>query len=187
MDPDPELDVTLSNGRRVVTYQIRSVAPDLWAVAEPGVRRVIRGAAALATREQLDARIAVHLAAGWVPVDAHSTTMPPILATPLSPDLVLQISSLLEALARAGPALRSVDPSGQLWAACSIFRQRAWRFGLGARRGRFARARQERRLGELAEQAGNLPAAILHYRAALASHKGAGVKRQLHRLMRHRP
>jgi hypothetical protein len=47
---------------------------------------------------------------------------------------------------------------------------------------RVRRARQERRLGELAEQAGDLPAAILHYRAALASHAGVGVKRRLTRL-----
>jgi hypothetical protein len=34
----------------------------------------------------------------------------------------------------------------------------------------------------LAEQAGDRPAAILHYRAALASHAGVGVKRRLARL-----
>jgi hypothetical protein len=54
MDPDAELDVTLSNGRRVVAYQI----------------------AALDARRRLDARMAPRLAAGWVPgvyADAPST------------------------------------------------------------------------------------------------------------------
>ena len=46
MDWDPELDVTLSNGRRVVTFQIAAIAEggEAWAVLEPGaLRRVIRG------------------------------------------------------------------------------------------------------------------------------------------------
>jgi hypothetical protein len=58
MDWDPELDVSLSNGRRVVTFQIAAVAgahDEAWAVLEPGaLRRVIRGrAAALATRQRV--------------------------------------------------------------------------------------------------------------------------------------
>jgi hypothetical protein len=51
MDWDPELDVTLSNGRRVVTFQIAAVAGvrEAWAVLQPGaLRRVIRGDAAAA-------------------------------------------------------------------------------------------------------------------------------------------
>jgi hypothetical protein len=37
MDVDPELDVTLSNGRRLVTFQIAALDPDLstWTVVEP--------------------------------------------------------------------------------------------------------------------------------------------------------
>src|SRR6266849_4923308 len=133
MDWDPELDVTLSDGRRVATFQIAAAAEarETWAVVEPGAPpRVIRGTgAALAARQRVDTRIAARLAAGWVPVDGRSSTsaVPP---TPLAPDLVLQISSLLEALKRARPALRAADPSGQLWAACHVFRQQAWRFGV---------------------------------------------------------
>jgi len=71
MDPDPELDVTLSNGRRVVTFQISALDRDLgtWTVGEPFVpRRVILGdAEALALRRRVDARIAARLAAGWSP------------------------------------------------------------------------------------------------------------------------
>src|SRR5713226_3206038 len=92
MDWDPELDVSLSNGRRVVTFQIAAVAGagDAWAVLEPGaLRRVILGrAAALATRQRVDLRIATRLAAGWVPVDGGPGTP----RDPLPPDLVLQIS-----------------------------------------------------------------------------------------------
>jgi len=161
MDWDPELDVTLSNGRRVLTFQIAAVAEarEAWAILEPGaLRRVTLGrAAALAARQRVARRIAARLAAGWLPADGRPAGTP----TPLPPDLVLQISSLL---------------------ACHLFRCQAWRFGVGAPGARIARARRERRLGELAEQAGNIPAAILHYRAALASHAGVGVTRRLAQL-----
>src|SRR5712692_6673456 len=148
MDWDPELDVTLSNGRRVATFQIAAVAEarETWAVVEPGAPpRVIRGnGAALATRQRVDTRIAARLAAGWVPVDGRPAGTPPGAPTPLPPDLVLQISSLLEGLTRARPALRAADPSGQLWAACHVFRHQAWRFGVGVPHTRVLRARQER-------------------------------------------
>ena len=112
---------------------------------------------------------------------------PLVPPTSLSPDLVLQIRSLLEALDRARPALRAADPLGQLWASCHAFMQHARRFGIGAPGARIARAQTERRLAELAEQAGDLPAAILHYRAALASQASVGVKRRLALLARHWP
>src|SRR6266849_1550086 len=187
MDWDPELDVSLSNGRRVVTFQIAAVEgahDEAWAVLEPGaLRRVILGrAAALAARQRVDTRIAARLAAGWVPVDRPRADAPGIPPTPVPPDLGLQIGSLLEALARRRHALGAADPSGQLWAACQVFRHQAWRFGVGAPGARVARARQERRSGELAEQAGDHAAAILHYRAALASHAKVGVTRRLARL-----
>jgi len=96
---------------------------EAWALVEPwGPRRVIRGyAAALATRQRLDARIAARLAAGWVPVDERPVGVSPVAPTSLPPDLVLQISSLLEGLTRARHALRAADPSGHLWrpATCS--------------------------------------------------------------------
>ena len=40
MDWDPELDVTLSNGRRVLTFQIAAVegAREAWAILEPGTQ-----------------------------------------------------------------------------------------------------------------------------------------------------
>ena len=113
-----------------------------------------------------------------------SSRRPP---TPLPPDLALQIGNLLEALDRGRPALHAADPSGQLWAACVTFLRQARRFGVGAPRARVARAQRERRLGELAEQAGDVPAAILHYRAALAAHAGVGVRRRLSRLAAHWP
>src|SRR6266852_5673284 len=62
MDWDPELAVTLSNGRRVVTFEIAAVvgAGEAWAVLEPGARRrVILGrAAAVDARQRVDTRIA---------------------------------------------------------------------------------------------------------------------------------
>jgi hypothetical protein len=144
MDWDPELDVTLSNGRRVVTFQIAAVAGarEAWAVLEPGaLRRVILGrAAALETRQRVDTRIAARLAVGWVPVDGRPADAPRVPPTPLPPDLGLQISSLLEALARGRHALGAADPSGQLWAACQVFRHQAWRVGVGAPGARLARA-----------------------------------------------
>src|SRR5712692_326249 len=99
MDIDPELDVTRSNGRRVGTFQIAALDRDVgvWMAIEPLVpRRVILGEAeALAARRHLDARIAARLAAGWVPVDTGSASA---AGVPLSPDLTLQLSSLLEAV-----------------------------------------------------------------------------------------
>ncbi len=191
MDRDPELDVTLSDGRQVATFQIAAVGGvyDAWAIVEPRMPPcVMRGcAAALAARERLDARIAARLAAGWVPLDRRPAGTPSVAPTPLPPDLVLQISSLLEGLTRARHALRGADPSGQLWAACQVFRQQAWRFGVGTPHARVLRARQERRLGELAEQAGDRAAAILHYRLALASFARVGVTRRLRRLEAHGP
>jgi len=151
MDSDPELDVTLSDGRQVAIFQIAAIAGgDAWAIVEPRAPlRVIRGCAeALAARERLDRRVAARLAAGWVPVDRHLASTQAVAPTPLPPDLVLQISSLLEGLTRARQMLRAADPSGQLWAACQVFRQQAWRFGVGAPHARVTRARQERRLGE---------------------------------------
>ena len=57
MDRDPELDVTLSNGRRVAAFRIAALDSDLgvWTVVEPFVpRRVILGEAeALTTRRHL--------------------------------------------------------------------------------------------------------------------------------------
>jgi len=187
MDRDPELDVALSNGRQVVTFQITAVAetPDTWAVVEPGAPgRAIRGCAeALTARQRLDRRIAARLAAGWVPVDARPAGPPPVAPTPLPPDVVLQISSLLDGLTRARSALRAADPTGLLWAACQIFRHQAWRCGVGGPDDRLARARQERRLGELAEQAGDRAAAIRAYRLALASCPRVGVTRRLAQLV----
>jgi len=72
-------------------------------------------------------------------------------------------------------------------AACHVFRQQAWRFGVSAPDARVQRARQERRLGALAEQAGDRVAAILHYRLALASCARVGVTRRLRRLEAHGP
>ena len=101
---------------------------------------------------------------------------------PLPPDLGLQLSSLLAAVIGAREALRAADPSGQLWAACVTFLQQAQRFGVPAPETRLARAQRERRLGELADQAGDMPGALLHYRAAFATHRGVGVRRRLTQL-----
>ena len=102
MDVDPELDVTLSNGRRIVTFEIAALDRDLsmWTVVEPLMPpRVILGdAEALDTRRRLDARIAARLAAGWVPVDPRPTGTP---ALPLPADLQLYLRSLFEAVTSA--------------------------------------------------------------------------------------
>lgn len=180
MDRDPELDVTLSHGRRVATFRITALDHDLdtWTVVEPQVpRRVVLGAAeALAIRRHADARIAARLAAGWVPVDAGPADGPGV---PLPPDLQLQLGSLLAAVTEARVAFRAADPSGELWAACVTFLRQAQRFGVPAPQTRRVRAQRRRRLGELAEQAGDVAAAILHYRAALGVHASVGVRRRL--------
>jgi hypothetical protein len=136
---------------------------------------------------RLDRVIAERLTAGWVPVDVGSAGAPLGPATPLPADLVLHISYGLEALERGRAALRAADPSGQLWAACVTWLRQARRFGVGAPRAWVTRAARERRLAELAEQAGDMPAAILHYRAALAAHPRVGVRRRLAQLARHWP
>ncbi len=186
MDRDPELDITVSNGRRILHFQITALDPDLgiWTVAEPlGCRRVILGTAeALTLRQRLDARIAARLHAGWVPVDPGPTGTGAV-AWPA--DLAQDLSYLLDAVMQRSSAFRAVDPTGQLWAACVIFRREAQRSGVPARLTRRARAQRERRLGELAEDAGDRGDAIRHYRAALALHPGVGVRRRLTQLVAH--
>jgi len=60
MDADPEVDITLSNGRRMAHFQITALERDLGvrSVAEPLVpRRVILGETeALEARRRVDAR-----------------------------------------------------------------------------------------------------------------------------------
>lgn len=189
MDADPELDLTLSDGRESLTYQIAAVegAVDAWAIREPlaPVTVVLGRAAALERRARFDTLIAERLAAGWVPVDVGPAGAPLGPATPLPADLVLQISHLLEVLERSRTALRGADPTGQLWAACVLVVRQMRRVGIGIPRAWVARAARERRLGELADHAGDLPAALLHYRAALAAHPRVGVRRRLAQLMRH--
>jgi hypothetical protein len=190
MDADPELDVTLSNGRQVAIFQIAALAGrEAWAVVEPRapLRVIHECAAALAIRQRVDTDIAARLVAGWVPVDRRSASTPSVAPTPLSSDVRLQIGSLLEGLMRARAALRAADSTGQLWAACQVFRQQAWRFGVAAPEDRLQRARQERRLGELAEEAGDRAAAIRAYRLALASYPRVGVKRRLAQLVAPEP
>jgi len=171
MDADPELDVTLSKGRRIVTFEIAALDRDLrtWTVVEPLMPpRVILGdAEALDTRRRLDARIAARLAVGWVPVDTRPAGDPSL---PLPADLTLYLRSLFEAVTEARQALRAADPSGQLWAACVILQQQAQRIGVPAPETRLARAHRERRLGARAEQAGDRRGAILHYRVSRRSH-----------------
>ena len=53
MDLDPELDVTLSDGRQSVSFRITPVegAPDAWAILEPlAPFRVLLGRAGRSTR-----------------------------------------------------------------------------------------------------------------------------------------
>jgi hypothetical protein len=192
MDLDPELDVTLSDGRGSVTFRITAVdgAVDAWAIVEPHAPlQVVMGrAAALETRARLDTQIAARLAAGWVPRDAVvDATLPFLAPMPLPGDLRLQVSRAVETLTDGRVALRAADPTGQLWAACARFILQARALGVGMPGSRLARARGERRLGELAEAAGDIPAAIVHYRAAFAAHRGVGVTRRLALLERHWP
>ena len=64
MDLDPELDVTLSDGQRAVTFQIMAVgvASEAWAVVEPqDPFRIVRSRTeALEARQRLDLEIAAH-------------------------------------------------------------------------------------------------------------------------------
>ena len=110
MDVDPEVDVTLSNGRRIVTFEIAALDRHLstWTVVEPLMPpRVILGdAEALDRRRRLDARIAARLAAGWVPVDPRPAGDP---GRPLPADLTLYLRSLFEAVTEARQALRAAD------------------------------------------------------------------------------
>jgi hypothetical protein len=121
MDGDPELDVTVSNGRESATFQMAPVdgAGEAWAILEPfGPVTVVMGrAAAVEARSRLDRVIAARLAAGWVPVDVGSAGAPLGPATPLPADLVLHISHVLEARSRrkSGRARRDarrVDSTG---------------------------------------------------------------------------
>ena len=86
MDADPELDVTLSDGRQSVTFQITAIegTPEAWAILEPlaPLRVVLSDAKALETRARLDTLIAEQLAAGWVPVDAGPGGAPRVAPTP---------------------------------------------------------------------------------------------------------
>ena len=179
-DPDPELDVTLSNGHRVAIFQIQPLDHDLgtWTVVEPlAPRRILwTPHEALTIRRQLDGRIAARLATGWVPVDAGATTV----AWPRA--LAQDLSYLLETVTRQPAVIRAVDPSGQLWAACAILRREARRCGMPPVLTRRARAQQERRLGVLAEEAGDPAQAIAHYRRALALHAAVGVRGRLAQL-----
>jgi hypothetical protein len=186
MDRDPELDITLSNGRRMMHFQVTALDRDLgiWTVAEPLVRRrVILGTAdALIVRQRLDARIGARLHAGWVPVDPGPTGTE---AVAWPSDLAQDLSYLLDTVMQRASAFRAVDPTGQLWAACVIFRREAQRCGVPPLPTRLARAQRERRLGELAEHAGDRREAIRHYRAALALHPRVGVRRRLQQLVAH--
>ena len=182
-DPDPELDVTLSNGHRLARFQIAALDRDLgtWTVVEPLTpRRLLwTHAEALAMRRVVDARIAARLTTGWVPVEA-GVSGATALAWP--PDLAQDLSYLFETVTRQPDLVRAVDPTGQLWAAVAILRREAHRCGVPAVVTRRARAQQERRLGALAEEAGDRTRAIQHYRAALALHPGVGVRRRLAQL-----
>src|SRR6266851_4084237 len=94
MDGDPELDVTLSDGRQSATFRIAPVdgAVEAWAILQPfgPVAVVIGRAAAVEARSRLDTVIAERLTAGWVPVDVGSAGAPLEPAMPLPTDLVLQ-------------------------------------------------------------------------------------------------
>lgn len=181
MDPDPELDITLSDGRTAVTYQITAAdeAEDTWVIVEPlaPLRVVGERAQALAGRAAFDVCIAARLAAGWVPLeDPRAARVAPV---PFSEDLQLRIGSAVEALVAGRVAVRAADPTGHLWAACARFISQARAVGLGAPGTRSARSRRKRRLGELAEQVGDLGAALVHYRAALAADPRVGVRAQV--------
>ena len=185
-DPDPELGVTLSDGEEAATFQIApaAVGGDTWLIVEPGIPLavVVGRAEALAVRERLDAAIAARLSTGWVPM-GMAPLAPRVAPTPLPPDLHLHLSRLLEVLDHERTALCAADPSGRLWAACQTLLRHGRRFDVAMPGARRARAQRERRLGECAEHAGDIPAALLHYRAALAAHAGVGVRRRLARLV----
>jgi hypothetical protein len=181
MDVDPELAVTLTNGRRVLVFSITTTTDGTWRVRAPGVAQIVRDApTAIAIRDLLDRQIARQLAAGWVPAD-------PVTVTPIAlpPDVALQITALLESLARARGAIRAVDPTEALLRASETLRAEARRVGLDVPNPWILRAQDSRRLGELADARGDLAAAIVYYRAAIAAHRRVGVARRLAQLERY--
>jgi hypothetical protein len=128
MDRDPELAVTLSNGRRLATFAIEAVVrvPAVWSIVEPGARRTARGLpAALSARRRLDGAIALRLAIGWVPVD---TAARGARSTPLSRDVRMRMRGVLDALCDARAALQAADASGRLWAAAQVWVWQARRY-----------------------------------------------------------
>ena len=187
-DPDPELRVTRTDGRQTERYQIGALTPGrAWLVVDPTAPcHVIRSrAAAVDARQLLDARIADRLAAGWLPVERRPR--PPRRSPARLPaDLVFALTSLFDTLERGRDLVRAADSSDQLWAAYERLRQQARRVGVAVPRTRVGRALRERRLGELAEQVGDVATAAWHYRAALAALPQIGVKRRLAHLDRQR-
>ena len=154
MDADPELHVTLSDGRQTATYAIlpsEDATDRYWTVVEPGVlhHAVTTLAHALAARARLDHRVAGRLATGWVPVEHQAPAVP----VPLPATVVAVMGPLLTAVACARTALQAADPSGRLWAAAYLLRRHAQRCGVHA--GPPPRGGVARRRGHRAAPAGD--------------------------------
>ena len=100
-------------------------------------------------------------------------------------DLKLTIASLMEVLADVRERLNLFDRTGQLRRRYEALRCALSEAGFPVRHeSRFARAAAHRRLGELAEERGDLQAALLHYELAVRARKDVGCRRALDRLRR---
>ncbi len=104
-------------------------------------------------------------------------------------DLRLIISALMEALQAARCDFTRYDRTGALRRqyerfACVL---RSSGFRIEETLTRTERASRERRLAELAEQRGDVDAAIVHYERAVRSWRAVGCRRRLAWLRRHEP
>lgn len=101
------------------------------------------------------------------------------------PDLALACATLIELLADVRGAFDRYDPSGTLRQQFEVFRAALERAGLPVRFDRRRdRAMAHRRLGELAEQRGDLAGAWLHYDLAVKAWRDVGCRQRRDRLSR---
>lgn len=103
----------------------------------------------------------------------------------LEPDAELKaiVTTLIEAFADVRDRLRFFDRTGELKVKYEAFRCALEGAGFDVRHeNRFARAVAHRRLGELAEDRGDLDGAFLHYQLAVRARRDVGCRRRMERI-----